>query len=285
MIIIEKQGGVVMGYNPDHAAISPLKPAKRGEITEFSRKARRRMMIELNRLDYTGRVVFLTLTFHGDPTVSQSNAAFKRFRSWLSYSYPNVAAIWRRETQPKRGAIHFHLLLFGLPFIDQRALQAIWTRCTREDRSIVHITLIKSRTHAMRYVSKYVAKMPEAVGITSLENGPYLQKKSLRKVGRAWGWINHDGLPFAPTTVLAVADSEMERYLWWFIRAETRGKCGNDQNVAMLFADGADEIIRFIRKHSVVSGELPPETAKICRAPWMQRRLLPIETVSHEVQL
>lgn len=264
MIVFEKQGGVIAAYDPDYTPPRNPHAPKRGKITDMSRKSRRALLLLLNRVDYSGRVVFITLTFHGNPTLSQSNAAFKRFRAWFGYSYPGAAVIWRREQQPGRGAFHFHLLVYGMAFIPQNALQAIWTRCTGEDLSIVDIRLVHSRKHAMKYVSKYIAKLPDEPGITSLELSPYLQKKEKPSVGRAWGWINQEALPMAPVERIVIDDPDISASFWLAASALTGLRCGNDPHLCILLSDQADWLLMRIKQRAAWWRQLLSQEGKIC---------------------
>lgn len=264
MIVAEQQGAVLCLYDDAHRAPSNLRAAKRGQITEFTRKSRRRMMILLNRMSFDRRVSFLTLTFHASPTIAQSNVAFKRLMRILRRRYPDFYAVWRREFQPQRGAIHFHLLCFALPFIPQAELQDLWTRCTGEDRSIVDIRLVKSRKHAMAYVSKYIAKVQDDKKISSLENSPYRDREHRKSIGRCWGYVNVKAFAFAPTTRVAINDPDLTAYWWWSIRCLTNGRCGNSKHVLICFGDDVHDQMEFAMKHARLYGELPPEDGKVC---------------------
>lgn len=264
MIVIEKQGAVVVAYDPDYTPLSPKRPPKRGDVTEFSRKSRRRLMLLMNRMDWSARATFLTLTFHSCPTISQSNTAFKRFRTWMGRAYPGASAIWRREFQPKRGAIHFHLIVFNLPFIPQRFLQEIWTRHTGEDRSIVHVTLLKNRKHGMAYVSKYVAKLPEEESTTSLELSPYQHTREKTSIGRCWGYVNADALPYAPAERFETPDEDLTAYFWVAASALTGGRCGQNEHVCIMFADDASVMYDWMREHCRLVNDLWPGEGKIC---------------------
>lgn len=265
VIVVEKQGAVVVAYVPYYSAQRREKISKRGAVTEFSQKSRRRLLLLANRLEEDVRTSFLTLTFHGSPTISQSNVAFKRFRTIMGRMFPNASAIWRREFQPGRGAVHFHLLVFHLPYWKQKDIQTTWTRCTGEDRSIVHITLLRGRSAATRYVAKYMAKVPEEAAVTSLDVAPYQHNEGKPSLGRAWGYINKACLPLAETTVLAVMDEEMVENLWavswWF----TGGRCGNNPDTTIFFSEDAGRIVRWLKEMSATWATMPPDVAKICK--------------------
>jgi len=264
MIIAEQQGAVLAIYDDEYRAPANPAAAKREVISSFTRKSRRRMLILLNRLDYNCRLSFVTLTFHASPTISQSNIAFKRFARVMRRRFPQSYAVWRREFQPQRGAVHFHLLFFNLPFIPQDELQELWTRCTGEDRSIVDIRLVKTRKHAMKYVSKYIGKVSDDPAITSLEHSPYWNREGRKSIGRCWGYINAELFRFAPTTRIAINDPDMTAYWWWSIKHRTGGRCGLDPHVAILFGDDVHDDMVFAMTYARVFGELPPDEGKIC---------------------
>jgi hypothetical protein len=215
-------------------------------------------------MDWSARASFLTLTFHYSPTVSQSNVAFKRFRTWITRYFPEASFVWRRETQPQRGAIHFHLMCFNLPYIPQWFLQDTWTTFTGEDLSILHIKVMKNRKHGMAYIAKYVAKMPASVGITSLELSPYLHKPKKPSIGRCWGVINADALPFAPVTRLACYDTDLTRQFWILADVLTRGRCGQDAHLVIMFTDSANHMMHWIQEHCAGVLPLDADEGKIC---------------------
>lgn len=264
VIIVEKQGGVIACYDPDYTHPHAPQTPQRGIITEMSRKSRRGLLVLLNRLEYTGDTSFLTLTFHGVPTLSQSNAAFKRFRAWFMKRLPNASAVWRREKQPGRGSFHFHLLVFNVPYIPQAELQDIWTRCTQEDRSIVHVRRVHNRKHALAYVSKYIAKVPPAEKVTSLELSPYLQQPEKPSVGRAWGWINADALPFAEAERIVIDDDNVGASIWLAVSVLSWARCGNDPHLLIFFTDDGDFWMKRIQELAVWSRNLSPLDGKIC---------------------
>lgn len=215
MILIEKQGSVVRMVNTAPSNTTPPKPSKRGNVSEFSRKSRRRLIDLFARLDTAQhRKTFVTLTFAFPVPPTWAKNSLKRFLARLHYHYPQVSGVWKYEPQ-KRGAPHFHLMLLDLPYVEQALLQDVWTECTGEKRSIAHITLIRSHKGVMSYVSKYIAKLPEQEIDASLDNAPYQQKTPSSWSGRWWGVINKEALPFAPRSIGVIADEDVASYFWW----------------------------------------------------------------------
>lgn len=215
---VEAQGSVLIAR--DNRRLTPLKvraAAKRGTIRVFSGASRRRLIELMARLRVTGvRTTFLTLTFNGVPTPQEAKQAFKRFTMRLRRRYPAASALWRMEYQD-RGAIHFHLLIFNMPYWSHRQIQYAWECCTGELMSIVHVKLLHGgKKQAMAYVAKYIAKASKAVGSAYLDNAAYSHAPSGDPLdpGRFWGWINRPGLPYDVRRLVIVGDEHMIAALW-----------------------------------------------------------------------
>lgn len=167
----------------------------RGVVTGFSKKSRHRLLIFMSRLKTKGcRGTFLTLTMSECFDATEAKRALKRFLMRIRRHYESVSGIWRMERQ-ETGRVHFHLLLFQLPFIPQSVVQKVWTRCTREARSIVDIRLASGHRRVLSYISKYISKPDERDDLTSLEDVPYQHATDEPPDGRVWGWINKKSLP------------------------------------------------------------------------------------------
>lgn len=154
----------------------PAPPEKRGEVTEFSRKSRRRLIQKMMKVESSrlSDPVFLTLTWHEeweadhDLVQSQLNAFLQAVRrKWDDYEY-----IWRLEFQ-KRGAPHIHMILWrsaGSKPLDANDVEEwaseVWHRIT-EEPSAHHeeygadCRQIDSWREASAYVSKYCAKIED----------------------------------------------------------------------------------------------------------------------------
>jgi len=143
------------------------------DIHGFSRKSRARLLQLMRRLR-TGLLsapLFVTLTYH-DSWPENVYGDLHAFTRWLNHRTSNRARyVWRLEWQ-KRGAPHYHLLVW-LPGSDPlepdpptvRAIRLAWATIigTRHDRAaMTHGVLVKqvlSFRHAFSYVSKYLAKV------------------------------------------------------------------------------------------------------------------------------
>lgn len=131
-----------------------------------ARRARNKLIDHINCnafawKDLNGRLyhpVFLTLTFADNLTdVTAANYEFTKFILRLNYLVAGkkgsilkyVAVIEFQE----RGAVHFHIVIFNLPFIDRiiDELKKIWPH-------IFHVEAVSSARNIGRYVSKYIHK-------------------------------------------------------------------------------------------------------------------------------
>jgi hypothetical protein len=231
----------------------------RGEIKGFSRPSRRRLLELFARMDVkrSSRAKFLTLTFTEVVTAMEAKKALRRFTMRMQREHENWSCVWRFERQ-RRGAPHFHLMVFNMPFVKQKLLQETWEACTREPMSIVHIKSVKNRKHAMQYVSKYVAKVSEdnfdiPAESPSLDIPSYLHADE--KQGRIWGYVNKALLPFADLQTLMIDDDELAHYIRWYAAAVTHNKAGRTEYRTMLYSDDAYKMFAWAAAHARESGE------------------------------
>jgi len=181
------------------------RPSKRGKIQTFSSKSRKRLLETTARLKQSTKAIFITLTYGQKfPSPIKAKKHLKAFMRVIKRLYPKASGFWRLEMQ-KRGAPHFHLICFNLPFWDYQEVNAIWGKIIgpgfwdTSDESprepFTDIQLIRNHKQAMYYVSKYIAKKqaPESgVSLSMSHNGTQTPE-----IGRFWGTFNRICLPFA----------------------------------------------------------------------------------------
>jgi hypothetical protein len=229
----------------------------RGTVNGFSRASRRRLLELFASLDVRGtRAKFITLTITEIISPKRAKQALRRFIMRLQRRYPEWSAVWRLEAQ-ERGAPHFHLLTFNLPFIPQRDLQIMWSECTREPLSIVDIRAVRNRKHAMAYISKYIGKAEPHTRSASLENGSYLHEPETSETGRVWGYVNKEQLPFAERQEMLIEDEELAHYIRWYAQATTRGKGGRSSLRTLIYSDDAYEMFEWVVNHARSAGIEP----------------------------
>jgi len=141
---------------PDRVQI----PHDRDVITEFSAGSRRRLLRLIARLEKT-RTTFITLTYPAEyPTPHLAKKHLRALLERIRRRCPEVSGITRFDFQ-ERGAPHFHLLLFNLPFISFETLRSWWQEIIGVIDSVtifVRIELVRSWRGVMSYAAKYLAK-------------------------------------------------------------------------------------------------------------------------------
>lgn len=220
-------GTVVVGGDGDYIEVHQRKPllsrvggGKRGIVSGFSSASRRRLWSLLMRLDRSYLPLFVTLTFHNHwpddvPTLKRMlDTLFKRLRR----RYPQASAIWKLEYQ-RRGAPHFHLLLWGFPHGDKDWIAGAWVEIVRhytgEDSEYIHLwhlgRLGNGNQHCVqpvkswRGVRAYAAKYLTKVEVVANAEGEIIH------TGRMWGVHNRNLIPWR-YLVYAVAGASLRRW-------------------------------------------------------------------------
>lgn len=223
---IEAQGGLLLVRLMGHKSKPPVSGGIRGRIREFSYKSRLRLMRFMARLTTKNvRATFITLTFKGYPTNAEAKRALHAFLQVLRTKYVSSSAVWRMEYQ-RRGSIHFHLLVFGLPYWPWEDLLETWKRVSRQNVSRVDIREVRSRRGVMSYVSKYIAKVEKRSGKTFLVHVPYLHRGRKWRKGRFWGYHNKKCLPTGELVTGILTDTRTIKRLsdaaWKIVGSATR---------------------------------------------------------------
>ncbi len=168
----------------------------RGTITEFSKRSRHRLLFKLGGIDqrqilYRPLMVTLTYPLDWPPSPARWKQDLQALVKRLLRRYPSAAVIWRMEPQ-KRGAPHFHLLIFNVRFLPFGQVATWWADITDGDpASCSRVERVRSWRGVMSYASKYLAKLDgDDRQFLSGAGG-----KSLSEVGRLWGVINAEALP------------------------------------------------------------------------------------------
>lgn len=160
---------------------------KRGEVRGFSDASRKRLIEKMLTLDIgaMGMPLFVTLTYPKNyPTVERSKRDFKvwlaRLRRFVGVG---ASALWRLELQ-RRGAPHYHLLLWGVDSLSFSWVAKSWYDVcgTGDEKHLAagtRVERIRTRNGAIFYVSKYCAKVDD-----------------YQTVGRVWGFWGRKNLIF-----------------------------------------------------------------------------------------
>ena len=138
----------------------------RGVVSGFSKAARKRMLELLNQLTFE-RIAFVTLTYPAEFPLDgrEYKKHLRRFRARMERKYPKIRVLWRLEFQ-RRGAPHFHLLLFDAPFLCKFCLSYDWYKSVgsgdkkhlRRGTNIKGVASKGENGKIISYVAKYAAK-------------------------------------------------------------------------------------------------------------------------------
>lgn len=213
---------------------------KRGRITGFSNKSRRRMMQKLAKTDREIRPVFVTMTFPDEfyeyrKDMGQVKKILKRLQMRFDRSFPDAGIVWRIEGKPRKSGLHvgewfphIHLLVWGVNCDKLRGWIQInwWETCGK--LSLDHLTAgtrvenLRSVSGVFFYISKYVSKK---------ETFP----EDTKKLGRIWGVWNEKNLPWVKAICIQLDEKEavlLLRYMRKFARLK-----GHDYKSLTIFCN------------------------------------------------
>ena len=189
--------------DPNEGVIGDRNETKRGLIKGLSDSARRRLHRTLATVRADVRCATMALTLPADfMTGEECRAAFATLSKRFVEAFPSVGFAWKRELQ-KRGAVHYHLLLWGVedgetPSNDvHQWLASHWHRLVgRNDPKHLAWHLHGNNWQVIKddmkgYFAKYIGKDLEAEGALFL--------------GRWWGFVNRKAVPFVAVAETSVS--------------------------------------------------------------------------------
>jgi hypothetical protein len=132
------------------------------------------------------------------------------FGQWIRYHHKTASIIWKLEPQ-ERGAPHYHLMVFGIPFLPaqkvaQRWFEIVGSGDPSHRKAGTETRRVNSINGVMRYASKnYMGKECHGFGMN---------------VGRFWGVIGRKELPTSKIAEIDLPESaviRLRRVLrkWW----------------------------------------------------------------------
>lgn len=245
---------------------------KRSVVTEFSRASRLRLLQKMATIKANGlKSVFLTLTYgQSFPSPREAKRHLDTFMKRLKRKHENISGFWRLEFQ-RRGAPHFHLLLFNLPFLPKQELANNWFAVIgsaygdftsgESEAPFTRIELLSSHKHASRYVAKYVAKADGVEGGFNIAayltaEGEFIHPQNgdnCGSIGRWWGVFNAQALPLADLVEIVVngggvvAMKALRRALAairWRVEPESRFGFFLFEDNPYLWADYFEELLK-----------------------------------------
>lgn len=187
-------------------------PGRKKAISSFSNKSRLNLMKRLSTIHRKAEFRAITLTYKDNVNdKGQYKKDLHAFLQRLRIDHPRIGAIWKLEFQ-KRGAAHFHLIVFG-GWIDYRWIASTWDRIAGNEFGNSHSTSTRieypeNATNATRYMLSYLEKRPDA------------EHLAREFTGRIWGIHNRSTIPFAnntgyatePDLVRAILDYYADRF-------------------------------------------------------------------------
>ena len=193
-------------YSFDTNAVPQEEVAPRAEITEFSRKSRQRLRIDLAKVDQrkAGRPIFATLTYPAEfpyrPEIYKGHLA--AFARRFVRSFPNGAFHWKLEFQ-ERGAPHFHPIFWNLQSIEmsefrrwlaQNWFDVVGSGDERHLRAGTSAEWLRSQFGILRYVTGYQCRTDQTL--------------PGQKVGRYWGIVGRSNVPYATPAVSTLTEGK-----------------------------------------------------------------------------
>lgn len=244
-------GGLISAHKGGPGA-SQVGGGRRGKIAGFSRSSRVRLMRTIARTQKRQLPVFVTLTYPGvwsdDPT------RWKRdLRVWwmrVRRLFSGASGVWKLEFQ-KRGAPHFHLLIWGVDYahllcnVGRLWYQVVGSGDERHLRAGCRVEKVRSWKGVLSYASKYLGKVE-------------IESANISEPGRFWGVMSSDCVPWADMVVIP-ADyrgvCQVIRLMRRFMHVR-----GRDYRSLTAFADGSfwlDRLDRLLSLSLPASEPLP----------------------------
>ena len=136
----------------------------RGNINYFSYHSRRRMKLFARNTSHLWKV-FVHLTYprdypsDGKKVKKHLDVFIKRLRR----RYPDIKYLWVIEFQ-QRGAPHFHIVVnqeIDKNWLSQNWYEVVGSGDERHLRAGTKIELVRSKTHAIAYLMKYLGKLDQ----------------------------------------------------------------------------------------------------------------------------
>lgn len=186
-------GGLLQVKKPKSSIPGNLGGGVRGEISTFSAGSKRRLLYTFGKIQRSALPVMITLTYPEEfSTESQVwKNDLRKFWQRLERLLP-VGCVWKLEPQ-KRGAPHFHMLVWGLdrvPLYDLRVwISKAWYEVVgscdlKHLRAGTKVETVRSWRGVMAYASKYLGKvLNDLVGWD--------------QPGRFWGVKGSKNIPWA----------------------------------------------------------------------------------------
>jgi len=170
--IYEYSDGYIKGYTLSENEIEKRKGFKSNTDTDSRERSLRRAKANLRRLinanvgqygrEFTAK--FLTLTFRENvQNIKQANYEFSKFIKRLNYRLYGTKKVNLKYTTviefQKRGAIHYHTIIYNMPYLKADELSNIW------GNGFIKINNIDNIDNVGAYVGEYLGKAEQGKDI------------------------------------------------------------------------------------------------------------------------
>ncbi len=165
--------------------------SKRGTVKHFSTRSRRRLLNQILKLENRDGYYFVTLTYPKEYSLefTEWKTQLRKLYCTLQYHYPRMGFLWKLEYQ-KRGAPHFHLLMFEPSRPDRREIWSLIRDCW------YRIVGVKSKSFRHHSVS---VKAIRNIKTSGFYLAMYQCKDSQERLdipsGRTWGIYGRKQMP------------------------------------------------------------------------------------------
>jgi hypothetical protein len=185
------QNPYVFAWKSKKKHINSIKPEKKEKTKEdyekyalsasFRARSKIKRLIFGNQYIYPEKPTFLTLTFKDNVTnIKLANKHFTNFIKRMSRRIGKQMRYVAVHEFQKRGALHYHAIVFNLPYIEAKEIAKIWRH------GMIDIEIVKSQGLPF-YMTKYITKsfMDERCKgakryFYSLEHHSRLERSNLR---------------------------------------------------------------------------------------------------------
>ena len=152
-------GGVNVNGRAGHGETTDEQKEKNRELVLMRARRELRRIINANVGQYGEEFTakFLTLTFKDNvKDLDSANYEFRQFIKRLNYKvYGQKCSKLKYSAVPefqKRGAVHYHVIFYNLPYIDAKELAEVW------GNGFVKVNKIDNIDNVGAYVCKYMTK-------------------------------------------------------------------------------------------------------------------------------
>lgn len=225
-------GGSLVSVSHEKYSIPQVGGGIRGSVTLFSRQSKKRLLNTLATIDRKEKPLFVTATYPSEFPITAEvwkqdlENVYKR----MARKFPGVSFIWKLEPQ-KRGAPHFHLLVWGVSLSKMRGFffRAWYEVVGSGDEKHLHagteVDEVKTWRGVMAYAAKYMGKMFDK---------PELKQLGWEEPGRFWGMKGRKHLPLVEVREIEGLSDNQVYEMFRLMRKHAKIKARSYQSLSVL---------------------------------------------------